>query len=109
VLLDYGARIDATDEEGKTPLMLAVTARRSTREGYELPASAAVKFLLDRGAKVHIRNDAGKTALALALEQMKNLDSYHRGEDQEERKEDQEERADIEHTLALLRQHGARP
>ena len=57
-LLDRGANIDASSENGTTALMLAA------KEGN----LDTVLLLLDRGAAPNLRNLAGVTALSLALE-----------------------------------------
>ncbi len=59
LLLDWGARIDATDRDaGATPLMLAASLGRAT----------AVALLLRRGANAALRDHAGRTALDRAKE-----------------------------------------
>ena len=56
LLLDHGAYINETDENGWTALMFA--AKKSNLNG--------VKLLLDRGADVNATNNLGKTAFSLA-------------------------------------------
>ena len=55
-LLDKGARIDAPDENGSTPLMVAS----------EYGNTGVVKILLDEGAEVNAHNKNGWTALMVA-------------------------------------------
>jgi len=58
-LLDAGAAVNAPDEIGRTPLMLAAeAAKRET-----------VRLLLDKGALANARGFEGNTALHLAAEQ----------------------------------------
>jgi len=52
-LLDQGAALDARDELGRTPLMLAVMQRKTE----------VVRLLLDRGADPNIADSAGRTPL----------------------------------------------
>jgi hypothetical protein len=61
LLLDQGAVIDARDEAGRTPLMLAVTQNRLE----------IVRLLLSRGADPNAADNAGHTPLQQAL--MRNL------------------------------------
>jgi cytohesin len=56
VLLDAGARVDAVDAKGNTPLHAAVQV--GSRRGVEL--------LLARGARRSVKNHAGETPLSLA-------------------------------------------
>jgi ankyrin repeat protein len=55
LLLDAGARIDAQDYRGFTPLMLAVGTDRYDRK--------TVNMLVDHGADLHPKNHLGETAL----------------------------------------------
>jgi ankyrin repeat protein len=55
VLLDAGARIDAQDYRGFTPLMLAVGTDRYDRR--------TINILLDHKADLHPKNQMGETAL----------------------------------------------
>lgn len=57
-LLDAGAKVDAQNEAGCTPLMLAVDGVNSD----------AIDLLLAAGARVDIANDFGQTALMVAAE-----------------------------------------
>jgi hypothetical protein len=61
ILLDRGAAIDAPDELGRTPLMLAVVHERVD----------VARLLLNRGADPNVADKAGSTPLALAKQ--KNL------------------------------------
>lgn len=56
LLLDYGANINAMEEAGRTPLMLAATENNKQ----------TVKILLARHADVNIRSLDGRMALSLA-------------------------------------------
>lgn len=58
LLLKAGARIDAQDKNGATPLHRAVRTR----------CAAAVKCLLEAGADPEIRNKPGSTAFHLAVQ-----------------------------------------
>jgi hypothetical protein len=55
-LLQAGCDVNATDNNGRTPLMYAARYRRQT----------AVQLLLERGAKVNARDKVGMTALDMA-------------------------------------------
>ncbi|MDO8436831.1 MAG: ankyrin repeat domain-containing protein [Nitrosomonadaceae bacterium] len=57
MLLDVGAKIDSTSDNGTTALMMAA-------RGDHLDA---VKLLLQKGANPNIRNESGGTALSFAL------------------------------------------
>jgi ankyrin repeat protein len=56
LLLERGAAIDATDNRGRTPLMIAA----------ERGHAAIVALLMAHGAAVDLRDKAGKTARDLA-------------------------------------------
>lgn len=56
-LIDLGCPLEATDSEGDTPLLLAVTCR--------LPES--VELFLKRGANINARNNDGWSALHTAI------------------------------------------
>jgi Ankyrin repeats (3 copies)/Ankyrin repeats (many copies) len=56
LLLDAGAKIDATDDEGNTPL----------HEAALINSVRGAEALLDRGAKIHVKNKAGETPLSIA-------------------------------------------
>src|SRR5215472_565842 len=58
-LLGHGANVNEPDEEGNTPLMLAV--RVGIYPDY-------VQNLLDHGADLHARNKSGNTPLMIALD-----------------------------------------
>ncbi|MBW2455743.1 MAG: ankyrin repeat domain-containing protein [Deltaproteobacteria bacterium] len=57
LLLDAGARVDAVDARGNTPLHAAA----------EVGSLRGVEILLARGARAGVRNRAGQTALDLAM------------------------------------------
>jgi ankyrin repeat protein len=69
VLLDAGADLTLTTDDGTTPLMVAAGLGRCTfnpniKRGARSPsAEAAVTLLLDRGAKINVVNEADFTAL----------------------------------------------
>jgi ankyrin repeat protein len=56
LLLDAGARIDAVDDRGNTPLHAAA----------EVGSLRVVEILVSRGARRGVKNRAGATALDLA-------------------------------------------
>jgi Ankyrin repeats (many copies) len=58
-LLDQGAALEARDELGRTPLMLAVMQRKPE----------VVRLLLDRGADPNVADSAGRTPLQQAKQQ----------------------------------------
>lgn len=64
LILDSGADIDATDDDGKTALMLAIEAKNKYVAGY----------LLQQDAYVNIKDNAGNTALTYA---QKALSEYY--------------------------------
>lgn len=55
LILDRGANIDAQDNDGNTPLMIAVISQQPDM----------VQLLINRGAATNIQNNKGKTALEL--------------------------------------------
>lgn len=57
MLLDAGVGLDATNENGDTPLMTAVSHKNHSY----------VRFLLEKGASVHVRNNSLKTAVHMAV------------------------------------------
>ena len=57
LLLDKGAQVDARDEDGNTPLILA--AKGSNRPKF-------IQLLIDKGAEVNVRNNDGWTPLMIA-------------------------------------------
>jgi ankyrin repeat protein/nucleoside-triphosphatase THEP1 len=59
-LLDWGAQIEAADQEGRTPLLYAVKAKNESR------SEAAVRLLLDRGAQTEAADNNGRTPLSYA-------------------------------------------
>ncbi|KAL7801059.1 Pfs, NB-ARC and ankyrin domain protein [Trichoderma afarasin] len=59
ILLKNGADIEAEDDSGKTPLLLAIQASKTS--------TTLLKLLLDRGANINYRNTLGSTALSYAL------------------------------------------
>ena len=67
LLLSAGAKIDAQDPEGNTPLHLA------TRVG----GMAGVEFLTSKGARLDLRNKQGETALMLARRIHENKKIYN--------------------------------
>ena len=60
-LLDHGANIEALDDEGGTPLMLACNFGFTPFK----PSSAIISLLLDVGANPNTQDKAGNTALKL--------------------------------------------
>jgi len=67
LLIDNGANLDDTNEEGFTALMLAClkpAEEHHTKEGLRRSAAMLVKA----GASLAIKNKAGKSALVVALE-----------------------------------------
>ncbi len=83
-LLDAGAKINAQDKNGASPLHRAVRTR----------CSAAVKRLLDEGSDPHLRNKSGSTSFHLAVQ-----NTGRGGSGAEEAKEAQ--RQIIHHFLAF--------
>jgi ankyrin repeat protein len=59
-LIEHGADVNALDENGDTPLMVA--ARRGSLDAEQTCA------LLERGADIHAKDRSGKTPLMLALD-----------------------------------------
>jgi ankyrin repeat protein len=59
ILLQAGARVDAQDVRGMTPLMLALATDHPNRD--------IVKLLIDKGADTKIKSKAGESALDWAL------------------------------------------
>ena len=88
-LLEHGAAIDQTSQQGDTPLELAILNGRTQiaevllAEGATLDASAlllkgaragitdrdTVRFLIERGADTEFRDDTGDTSLMVAIRQ----------------------------------------
>ncbi|RYG72988.1 hypothetical protein EON80_03670 [bacterium] len=73
MLVKRGASINAKNDSGWTPLMLACY---SQTEGDAFASPSIVRFLLRRGAKVDERNDNGDTALLLANQLSVDLQAY---------------------------------
>jgi ankyrin repeat protein len=67
ILLKAGARIDATNADGWTPLMVAAARTPFLQPPPPDDNVAAVRFLLDSGAEVNRRSRRGWTALMLAV------------------------------------------
>ena len=66
LLLEFGARVDAKDNDNNTPLHLAtwlLDYRQDTAGIYE-----TVQLLLEHGATVHVRDENGQTPLHLACQ-----------------------------------------
>ncbi|MBI3652859.1 MAG: ankyrin repeat domain-containing protein [Acidobacteria bacterium] len=61
-MLKAGAKVDAGLDDGRTPLMLAVT----------IGVPGIVKLLIDAGANLNLRDQHGKTALQWAMESDNN-------------------------------------
>jgi len=57
LLLDTGAQVDARDEDGNTPLIVAA-------KGTDRPE--IIQLLIEKGAEVNARNNDGSTALMVA-------------------------------------------
>lgn len=64
-LTEQGADVHATDDDGMTPLMLAVADSRK------------VKLLLDHGAKAKVKTNLGRPALLMAAAYAGNSESVH--------------------------------
>lgn len=62
-LVNQGADINAINEDGQTPLMIAASCCRKEPESY-----AEIKQLLDLGADKYLQEPSGKTADDLAIE-----------------------------------------
>lgn len=82
VLIENGANIDATDNNGETPLYEAIRSTIKNREKQR----AALEALLTQGANPNVKNRRGLTPLQ-AAQQMR--------------------RADAEKVVALLKKYGA--
>jgi ankyrin repeat protein len=70
LLLDKGADVNATDNEGSTPLHHS-SSRRSGR-GIQIPAKGSVegtRLLLEHGANIDAENNKGETPFQVALEE----------------------------------------
>jgi ankyrin repeat protein len=90
-LLARGAKVNATDEEGRTALMHA--ARNGSR--------ASVETLLQKGADPNAMDNAGRTALTYALQPKEDAEKAQPN-DQPSASAD-----DYRATIDLLRQAGA--
>ena len=60
LLLEHGARLDATDPQGNTPLHRTCLCANP-------PSRDKVELLLDHGADINARDNEGRTALHLAI------------------------------------------
>ncbi|KAF7701082.1 ankyrin repeat domain-containing protein 34B [Silurus meridionalis] len=61
LLLEGGAYINESNEQGETPLMIACKSRYSDAQG--VPKAKMVGYLLESGADPNIQDKSGKTAL----------------------------------------------
>ncbi len=82
VLIENGANIDATDNNGETPLFEAIRSTIKNREKQR----AALETLLTKGANPNVKNNKGLPPLQVAQ---------------------QMQRADAEKVVELLEKHGA--
>jgi ankyrin repeat protein len=60
-LLDHGAKLEARDSMGRTPLLLAIATN-----GFHAPREDVVNCLIERGADMKAVDESGKDALQLA-------------------------------------------
>jgi len=68
-LVDYGANVNVTDFQGRTPLHLAVSALEECRTFDECRfCFDMIRFLIERGAVVNVSDENGTTPLHLASE-----------------------------------------
>jgi len=68
-LVDYGANVNVTDFQGRTPLHLAVSALEECHTFDECRfCFDMIRFLIERGAGVNVADENGTTALHLAAE-----------------------------------------
>lgn len=73
LLLDYGAEVNAQDDEGMTPLHFVVkkgtlqqellTALMSSMKGTQVEKIKIACLLVESGAKIDVRNSSGKTPI----------------------------------------------
>ena len=70
VLIENGANIDATDNNGETPLFEAI--RSTIKDGEKQRAS--IEALLEKGANPHVKNNKGLTPLQIA-QRMRRTDA----------------------------------
>jgi ankyrin repeat protein len=59
LLVDRGANVNARDDRGRTPLMMACAS--------DFYSPDVVRFLIQRGADITARSESGETAMSLAL------------------------------------------
>jgi ankyrin repeat protein len=93
VLLQRGARLEAHDKRGRTPLMYA-SQGVFTEIGTQHSMSSSVRLLLTRGANANAGDKQGNTPLILAA-QTSSYDASHR--------------RDALESVRLLLKHGAEP
>jgi len=68
-LIDYGANVNVTDTQGRTPLHLAVSALEECHTFDECRfCFDMIRFLIERGASVNVADENGTSPLHLAAE-----------------------------------------
>jgi len=68
-LIDYGANVNVTDSQGRTPLHLAVSALEECHTFDECRfCFDMIRFLIERGAAVNVADENGTSPLHLAAE-----------------------------------------